>query len=194
MRALPDRAGRRVAPPQRACSAGVSHLDIRCVPATSPTGGGSSPRAARSGASTAGIASECRRGTARRCSAGRIVCSGEGWGSEGTGDRHRRPASLRARMRCHAATRISDESPSLHLAWRSRGDTRVAIHPSTSVSSQPTVFVVSWRLEGNCPRHSRRQSVIRDSPVRVQTSRHRRKRAGERAACAGCSAASFHHL
>jgi hypothetical protein len=86
--------------------------------------------------------------------------------------------------------RISDESPSPHLAWRSRRDTRVAIQSSTSASSQPTVFVVSWRLEGNCPRHSRRQSVVRDSPVRAQTSRHRRRRAGERPACAGWSDAS----
>jgi len=82
--------------------------------------------------------------------------------------------------------RMSDESPSLHLAWRSRRDTRVAIHPSISDSSQPTAFVVSLRLEGNCPRHSRRQSVVLDSPVRAQTSRHRRSRAGELPACAGC--------
>src|SRR5262245_32024278 len=79
---------------------------------------------------------------------------------------------------------------SFHLGWRSRLDTRVAIHSSTSASSQPTVFVVSWRLEGNCPRHSRRQSVVRDSPVRAQTSRHRRKWAGERPTCAGWSDAS----
>src|SRR5262249_4382172 len=80
--------------------------------------------------------------------------------------------------------------PSLHLAWRCRRDTRVAIHSSTSASSQPTVFVASWRLEGNCPRHSRRQSVVRDSPVRAQTSRRRRRRAGERPASAGCSPVS----
>jgi hypothetical protein len=81
-----------------------------------------------------------------------------------------------------------DRSP--HLGWCSRRDTRVAIHPSISDSSQPTAFVVSLRLEGNCPRHSRRQSVVRDSPVRAQTSRHRRKRAGERPTCAGWSDAS----
>ena len=57
-------------------------------------------------------------------------------------------------------------------------------NPLFNLSLQPTV--VSWRLEGNCPRHSRRQSVVRDSPVRAQTSRHRRRRAGERPACAGC--------
>ena len=155
-----------------------------------PDRGRLSPRAARSGASTAGTASECRRGTARRCSAGRIVCSGEEWGVRPAGDRNR--GRLRSVTGCGVtpATRRSDESPSLHLAWRSRGDTRVAIHPSTSVSSHPTVFVVSWRLHGNCPRHSRRQSVVRDSPVRAQTSRHRRRRAGERPACAGCSDAS----
>jgi hypothetical protein len=79
---------------------------------------------------------------------------------------------------------------SFHLGWRSRRDARVAIHPSISDSSQPTAFVVSLRLEGNCPRHSRRQSVVRDSPVRAQTSRHRRKRAGERPTCAGWSDAS----
>jgi hypothetical protein len=79
---------------------------------------------------------------------------------------------------------------SFHLGWRSRRDARVAIHPSISDSSQPTAFVVSLRLEGNCPRHSRRQSAVRDSPVRAQTSRHRRKRAGERPTCAGCSDAS----
>ena len=76
------------------------------------------------------------------------------------------------------------------MVWRSRRAIRVAIHPSTSVSSQPTALVVSLRLEGNCPRHSRRQSVVRDSPVRAQTSRHRRKRAGERPTCAGWSDAS----
>jgi hypothetical protein len=126
----------------------------------------------------------------KEVSGGLIVCSGAGWGSEGTGDRAPRPASLCHRVRCRAAMRMSDESPSLHLAWRSRRDTRVAIHPSISDSSQPTAFVVSLRLEGNCPRHSRRQSVVRDSPVRAQTSRHRRKRAGERPTCAGCSDAS----
>jgi hypothetical protein len=105
------------------------------------------------------------------------------------GDRNRRSASLCTGCCVTPATRRSDESPSLHLAWRSRGDTRVAIHPSTSASSHPTVFVVSWRLDGNCPRHSSRQSVVRDSPVRAQTSRHRRKRAGERPGCTGCSAA-----
>jgi hypothetical protein len=98
----PSRPTRRTASTSFSCSAGVSHLDIRCGPATSPTGGGSSPRAARSGASTAGTASECRRGTARRCSAGRIVCSDEGWGSEAGGDRNRRSASPCDGMRCHA--------------------------------------------------------------------------------------------
>src|SRR5262245_12376089 len=101
-----------------------------------------------------------------------------------------RPASLCHRVRCRAAMRISDESPSLHLVWHSRRDTRVAIHSSTSAFSQPTLFVLSWQLEGNCPGHSRRQSVVRDSCVRAQTSRHRRRRAGERSACAGCSPVS----
>jgi len=72
----------------------------------------------------------------------------------------------------------------------SRRDTRVAIHPSISDSTQPTAFVVSLRLEGNCSRHSSRQGVVRDSPVRAQTSRHRRKRAGERPTCTGWSDAS----
>ena len=79
---------------------------------------------------------------------------------------------------------------SFHLGWRSRRAARVAIHPSISDSSQPTAFVVSLLLKGNCPRHSRRQSVVRDSPERAQTSRHRRKRAGERPTCAGWSDAS----
>ena len=61
-------------------------------------------------------------------------------------------------------------------------------NPLFNLSLQPTV--VSWRLEGNCPRHSRRQSVVRDSPVRAQTSRHRRRRAGAGPACAGCSLVS----
>ena len=82
----------------------------------------------------------------------------------------------------------------LHLGWRSRRDTRVAIHFSISDSSQPTAFVVSLRLEGDCPRHSRRQSVVRDSPVRAQTSRHQRKRAGERPTCSGRSDASVPSL
>src|SRR5262249_3976473 len=81
-------------------------------------------------------------------------------------------------------------SPSLHLAWRSWWDTRVAIHPSTSVSSQPTVFVVSWRFTGSSPRRSRRQSYYQDSPLVAQTARDRRKRAGERTEWAGCSAVS----
>ena len=103
---------------------------------------------------------------------------------------YRRFPSRCDRMRRHTLTRTPENSPWLYLVWRSRRGIRAAIHPSISDSSQPTALVVSLRLEGNCPRHSRRQSVVRDSPVRAQTSRHRRKRAGERPTCAGWSDAS----
>ena len=103
---------------------------------------------------------------------------------------HRRSASLCDGIRCHACNQEIGRITVVSFGVAITGG-HTGCNPSFDLGLQPpTVFVVSCRLDGNCPRHSRRQSVVRDSPVRAQTSRHRRKRAGERSGCAGCSAAS----
>jgi hypothetical protein len=64
--------------------------------------------------------------------------------------------------------------------------------PLFNLGLQPTDRVRGELTTGRkLPRHSKRQSVVQDSPVRAQTSRHRRKRAGERPTCAGWSDASL---
>jgi hypothetical protein len=83
------------------------------------------------------------RGTARRspraASSGRVRRGGVRALVTG----HRRSASLCDRMRCHACNEGIGRITVASFGVTPPRDTRVAIHPSTSVSSQPTVFVVS---------------------------------------------------
>jgi hypothetical protein len=150
---------------------------------------GQTPAVCRGAASC--IVPRRRRGSACRWPrvAGRIVCSGEGWGSEAAGDRNRRSASLCDGIRCHAC---NEEIGRITVA--SFGVAITAGHtgrdPSFDLGLQPPHRVRGELAPGRKLPRTLQTPECRPRQSRARADLSASEKAGVRAACAGCSDAS----